>query len=337
MIIIPGGVLSVEDACSGQRYLLAALILGALYSYVNYTSIKVRIMVVLVSAAAAFFANTLRVVIVVYLGYASNMQHPLVSDHMTLGWYLFAGLVIIMLFIDSKVWRYYSAKIGVRNTEKKVGRPLKCKSLIAPALLAVLAVVSGPLIVHVRAPASSGDEAVAGVLQLPAGKRGWQGPMDSTVNWEPAYIGAISAKKDYQIQGGRITLYVAYYTNQHQDSELINVDNKIADTDVWDEEYIQPYTRRFGHFSVLEQRLRGNNEERIVWYWYNIGGWTTTNFYAAKFLQLASYFLGRTEAYMVAVSAAVKTDVPAARRVLEIFIDDMRHPLKNIHLLKEDS
>ena len=103
VIVLPAGSLSIEEACSGLRYLLAALTLGTLYAYLNYKTFRARLVVVLIAAAAAVLANMVRVFIVVYLGYATDMQHPLVHDHLTLGWYLFGGLVVILLFLDARL------------------------------------------------------------------------------------------------------------------------------------------------------------------------------------------------------------------------------------------
>ena len=79
VLILPSGQLTIEEACSGLRYLLSALTLGVLYAFLNYSRLRTRVLVVLVAAGAAILANILRVFIVVYLAYVTRMQHPLVS------------------------------------------------------------------------------------------------------------------------------------------------------------------------------------------------------------------------------------------------------------------
>jgi exosortase A len=76
VLILPSGQLSIEQACSGLRYFLAALTLGVLYAYLNYSRLRTRVLVILVAAGAAILANILRVFIVVYLAYETRMQHP---------------------------------------------------------------------------------------------------------------------------------------------------------------------------------------------------------------------------------------------------------------------
>jgi exosortase A len=119
LIVLPAGRLSIEEACSGLRYLLAALTLGTLYAYLNYKTFRARLIIVLISVGAAVLSNMLRVFIVVYLGYTTDMQHPLVHDHLSLGWYLFGGLVVILLFLDARLHRQHNTmKYGLLLAEK---------------------------------------------------------------------------------------------------------------------------------------------------------------------------------------------------------------------------
>ncbi len=333
MIIVPAGALSVEESCGGQRYLLAALTLGTLYSYLNYTSMLARIVVIMVAAATAIVANIMRVVIVVYLGYATDMQHPMIADHMMLGWYLFGGLIAVLLFIDGALSRRFSfvddgfvAEPAVSHTGCSVG----CPSLPLPVFLLVAAVAAGPVAFYVMTPHQIDATTVS--LGLPVGDEGWKGPLVSSNNWHPVYTGAVTVRRDYQLEDSRVSLYIAYYVHQQQGSELVNMSNKIAEMEDWSEVYAHPRSLKVNGRTVLEQRLRHDKTERIVWYWYNIGGRVTVSRYAGKVLQLAGLVIGRPEAYLVAVSTQIKTDISASRQVLERFVLDMHKPLDAVSL-----
>ena len=67
LIILPTGSLSIEEACSGLRYLLAALTLGVVYAWMNYQDIRARLFVVMIAAITAIISHIIRVFIVVYL------------------------------------------------------------------------------------------------------------------------------------------------------------------------------------------------------------------------------------------------------------------------------
>jgi len=57
--VVPNGRWSVVEACSGVRYLIASLFVGALYAYLNYTSLKRRLLFMLVAIAVPILANWL--------------------------------------------------------------------------------------------------------------------------------------------------------------------------------------------------------------------------------------------------------------------------------------
>jgi len=147
-IILPSGTLSIEEACSGLRYLLAALTLGVLYAWLNYQKTGARILVVIIAAAAAIAGNIIRVFIVIYLAYITEMQHPWVSDHLAFGWWLFGGIIILLLIFDVILSRRTPAETSPGK------RPIP--AVISPAcsnsntsrysvlVLAAVMVVSGP-------------------------------------------------------------------------------------------------------------------------------------------------------------------------------------------------
>lgn len=337
LIVIPAGVFSIEEACSGLRYLLAALTLGTLYAYQNYVSLVARITVVLVAAIAAIAANILRVLIVVYVGYATDMQHPWVSDHLMLGWYLFGGLVAIMLVLDARLYRRTATnKLKTIPSESRAdpGEKSRGKYFIT-ALLGATFLLIGPVVVdykeHQQFESSTGFSVI-----LPEGNKDWQGPVKSTNDWMPIYNGAVSRKMDYEGRSGRVTLYVGYYPQQKQGEELINVKNHISHKNVWPTQYTRARNIALHGFSIKEQLIEyGQVKKRLVWYWYDIGGWVTTNKYEAKVLQLFAMLNNNPEAYIVAVSSEITSDDQQARETLNQFIIDLKDPLKNIQVIKE--
>ncbi|MGD8854487.1 MAG: EpsI family protein, partial [Gammaproteobacteria bacterium] len=277
VIVLPAGSLSIEEACSGLRYLLAALTLGTLYAYLHYQTFRARLMVVLVSAGAAVLTNILRVFIVVYLGYVTEMRHPLVADHLSLGWYLFGGLVIVLLILDTRLHRPQKASDrGVASVENK-NPPLNCGKgrLQYLALVAVGAALisAGPLVVSLLDHHGHRENSVVG-LELPSGRNGWSGPVSLEDDWVPEYRGAITRKQAYQNFGKRVYLYLAYYPVQRQGKELINDLNQISNKRVWRAVYPRGQSGSTGDVQILEQLLEHEDgRKRLVWYWYDVAGW----------------------------------------------------------------
>ncbi len=342
VIVLPAGMLSIEEACSGLRYLLAALTLGTLYAYTQYSGLRARLIVVLVAASSAVLANLLRVFIVVYLGYTSEMQHPLVHDHLFLGWYLFAGLVVILLIFDAYLHRGRPLiEPGKSQARDVATTPVACKKSLGYCFTFVvvggLLVSLAPAVVYqVNHP--SANQVVNPVPELPVKAGGWLRFVAERSDWMPVYHGAVNQKQFYQKDNNEVVFYMGYYPVQNQGEELINDLNYISNKKVWRTIYPRARIRDVGERQVLEQMLEnGAKKQRLVWYWYNIAGKATTNKYEAKVLQVLGLLTDKSWAYVAAVSAQTGDDADATRQVLKDFILSIEKPMKKeISLVTEN-
>lgn len=332
MIVLPAGTLSIEEACSGLRYLLAALTLGTLYAYMNYSGLRARLMVVLVAAGSAVVANMLRVFIVVYLAYTTDMQHTLVQDHLSLGWYLFGGLVAILLFLDARLHRGQPRVEPGGPDNHHEATPMICKrSFLYYCMLVAgisLLVFAAPAVVYQVNHQSAGqvENAVPG---LPLEADGWSSFIAGSDDWMPVYHGAVNQKQFYQKDNNEVALYMGYYPIQSQGEELINDLNHVSNNDVWRTVYPGVRLQSIGNRQVREQLLVNSaKQQRLVWYWYNIAGKVTTNRYEAKVLQVLGLLTGKPWAFVVAVTSETGDDADLTRQVLRNFILSIEKPMK---------
>jgi exosortase A len=319
-LVLPSGQLTIEEACAGLRYLLAAVTLGVLYGYVTYGGPRARVLVVLVAAGAAIVANILRVFIVVYVAYATQMQSSLVSEHQSLGWMLFGGLVMLLLVLDLRLSRS-AATAGTAAAVSESGTT--CRD--SPARRALLFVASLLLIVcaPVLAWWSQQPVSVAGEASpvFPPALQGWSGPSETGDSWMPRYHGAVAALRTYHRDADVVYLYVGYYARQSQGRELINELNRIADPGVWSTSYPAARPVSVDSRPVLEQVIISPaGRPRLVWYWYQVGGRQTINRYIAKALQVLGLVTGRTQASVTAVAVDIVTGEDGARRLLRDFV-----------------
>ncbi|MBT9492894.1 MAG: exosortase A [Paucibacter sp.] len=79
--VIPSGNWSVVEACSGIRYLMASVMVGTLFAYLNYRSLARRWIFVGVAIALPLIANWLRAYIIVMLGHFSDNKIATGADH----------------------------------------------------------------------------------------------------------------------------------------------------------------------------------------------------------------------------------------------------------------
>ena len=323
MIVLPAGRLSIDEACSGLRYLLAALTLGVLYAYLNFRNVWARILVVVIAVVAAVASNIIRVFIVVYLAYSSDMQHPWVSDHLAFGWWLFGGVLIMLMVIDIALSRRKGGRPDIIPAAfaSDAGQTCVHSGLyrVGVLLLAAALVVSGPVVASLLERQAGTAATVR--IELPVGTQGWSGPVATEDSWTPRFHGAVSNKQAYRKQGHTVLLYVGSYSVQRQGSELISDLNSIADPSQWRLKYAHGRPIMNGDQKVLEQRMISTaGQQRLVWYWYRVARMPTTNRYMAKLLQVYGLLIGRPEASLIAVATDIEGDVQDARQQLKDFI-----------------
>ncbi len=90
---IPSGRWSVVEACSGVRYLIASLMVGILYAYLTYRSMRRRLLFIGVSILVPIVANWLRAYMIVMIGHLSGNTLAVGVDHIIYGW-IFFGVVM---------------------------------------------------------------------------------------------------------------------------------------------------------------------------------------------------------------------------------------------------
>jgi exosortase A len=339
MIVLPAGRLSIEEACSGLRYFLAALTLGTLFAYLNYVTFRARLIVVMISAGAGVLANILRVFIVVYLGYTTDMQHSLITDHLMFGWYLFGGIVVVLLVIDTYLHRL---RLHSTNDDANTAVVKPAAYNQAPCnmvkLQFMVIVISGALLVSLG-PAmvfwiNNQPPSVSSPAQFkPFSMTGEWSVIDSEEDgWNPLYRGAIAHKMAFHDKNNRVIhLYLGMYPTQRQGEELISDLNRISDDKIWHIRYQREKVYNFNGQQVLEQLLEKNDgTQRLVWYWYRVAGQNTVNKYKAKALQALGMLKGMRQASIVAIAANLDGEPEDTRRILDQFAKKMDASIESV-------
>jgi EpsI family protein len=224
--VIPSGTWSVVEACSGVRYLIASVMVGALFAYLNYRSTRRRALFLLVALAVPIVANWLRAYMIVMIGHLSSNKLAVGVDHLIYGW-LFFGVVIGLMFLIGARWAEDPAAnepgtASLAATERPRGGP-RLWAMVA----VTLSLLATPLVVlrtldagqdrgtpHLAAPTIPSDGAVA------------DGALPS---WAPAFVNAsASLERSYLLQGRPVGLFIAYYRGQGPDRKLVSSNNMLA-------------------------------------------------------------------------------------------------------------
>jgi exosortase A len=224
--IIPSGAWSVVEACSGVRYLIASFMVGTLFAYLNYSSLKRRLIFCALALLVPVLANWFRAYLIVMLGHLSDNKLAAGVDHLIYGW-LFFGVVILLMFF-----------IGSRWSEPGAGDPeAPAAGMASPASRpAAYWLVAGVAALLVGLPQAAlwrlQHQPLAGppVLALPA--LAGVAADDGAALLKPLFQGpAAEASRTYGSGAEAVTVHVAYYRAQNYGHKLVSSENMLVKSD----------------------------------------------------------------------------------------------------------
>ena len=294
--IIPSGRWSVVEACSGVRYLIASLVVGTLYAYLTYRSTFRRAVFIGIAIIVPLVANWLRAYMIVMIGHLSNNRLAVGVDHIIYGW-VFFGIVMLALFWVAGYWREDLGPVPRREMVFAEPVTISRSSLLIVAV-ATLAISTmwKPLLTVLDGRVSK-DRVVLAPIQ-PTG--GWTPSSQPDSQFKPHYRNpAAETRQAFSKDGVQVGVYIGFYRNQTQDSELVSHHNQIVVTT--DQSW-----RRTGSgvadamlgtnaIRVRVSRLRDARTEGqlVLWHWYWIDGRQTTSDVIAKLYLALSRLTGQ--------------------------------------------
>lgn len=307
---IPSGSWSVVEACSGLRYLIAALVLGTLFAYMNYRSLGRRVVFVLIAAVVPIVANWLRAYGIVMLGHLSSMELATGVDHLVYGW-LFFGAVMLALFWFGMRWREDRPETQVepQRTGHDVGKPASKGPWVTSAL-ACAAITLGAASI----PARLIDRVVPREVQAPlqAALAAWPSKAAGQ-HFVPRFSGERSSlRRLLEVDGDQVQVDLFYYARQTDEAEMINQNNVVVphDHNIWMIAAVQ----RSATPAVIEYQLNSKAGRLLAWQWFAIDGATVTAPSSAKLMTALALLRGHGDHSIAAViSSPIGDDIGQAR------------------------
>lgn len=331
--IIPSGNWSVVQACSGIRYLMASVMVGTLFAFLNYRSYKRRWAFVGVAIVTPLLANWLRAYMIVMLGHLSGNTLAVGVDHLIYGW-VFFGVIMLAMFMIGARWsepdpEHEPAPAGMAVAQSSPARwPV---ALVVTALLLALP----PLLRSQTQRAGAHGEPVLAVPALP----GWAWRAEPISSWRPSFenpAGVLHGRFDPEAGGGAIGVYVGYYRDQHYGRQLVTSVNQLVNGETekaWSQtgggEVLLdmpdgPQAWRTGELrgQALSRVSGGGNEApRLrVWQVYWINGRPFTSDWQAKLYGAWQSLLGRGDDAAVVLVYADKEGAGPGDARLKDFI-----------------
>lgn len=269
----PVGLFEVAEACSGLRFLIAALAISVLFAHLHYRKWWKQFLFVGFMAVLSVLANGVRAFMLVFIGEKSNMQLGFGADHYLYGW-LFFGLVLLAGF-----W------LGARFADPLTAQPAPDKPRqnspatswqLSVPLIAGIGVLALTLSFRASLQVSAAP-IQANQLSLPFAA---SGTVES--NWGIRFNSSQSYLSTQD--KNNIEYYYAQYANKQTQGELISWSNQLFDKQVWQVKQ----RRHSANYALLELRnLIG--EYRTLIYWYQVGERRTASELNTKLYQAVAY------------------------------------------------
>lgn len=326
-IILEVGTFLVEDGCSGVRYLMVALFLGAFYGEMYYPNYRRIVLLVVIAGLLSMVANWIRVFGIIVAGHYTDMETSLVEDHEMFGWVIFVLVTLLPLYFiaDKLEGRSATETESGSDTQTQTTYTGKAGSAAWPtfASLIILAPLAVPWLLAPRI-AATGEQ---WDLALPDLSPEWRGPLTHADFWQPAYL-----NPDFEISGvyvsdglAQVQLHVAGYRTQGDNKELIAYDNRLFNARQWTETKRTTKTVS-GDVSkeltqvnqiTLANRNRDNNQ-LVIWYWYQAGNRMLTSATRTKLIGGALKLTGDNRGALWAIASPCASEEECRKKESEL-------------------
>jgi len=299
VLLIPGGSFLVAEACAGVRFLIASIALGVLISGLLFDRLWKRLAFVALSIVVPIGANVVRAYGIVMIAYISDFEVAVGVDHIVFGFvflsFVMAILIAIAYFMRDPVRPAVgSATASSKRTpfvlDASTLRRMTATMVVGLAIAGMARFYGG----HLATPS---DIDIAG-LRAPQAGNGWTRVETNAGNWWRADYPTADAQDvwQYEKDGQRLSLFIAYYGDEGRGKELISYENKLVLSD--DLDVVESGRLKGWDMSTLPapayRVLQGGSRQRSIWLWYWIDGQLVSDAGRAKLLGLRNKLLGGT-------------------------------------------
>ncbi len=296
-VSLPRGItFEIGRPCSGVDFFTVGLAVAALIGELERASLRRRVALLGAMAIVAIVSNWVRVLLIVGIGYATNLQNPLAtSDHLALGWVVFAAALLLFVWLAGRGRRAGNvpaersdASPANRSDASLAGRSeaaLVGSSEASPAgstgarvrlawglASAIGALLACPALVY--ATSLTAARAAPLGLHLPDGRTPWRISTRAPDGlWNPVFVGKpLERRAVYEDDAGHAVEVVAIgYPAQAQGRQILSEDNSLlGDSGLSIEAQTVATGPAIPHGEVVVADEHGRRS--LIWSFIDIGG-----------------------------------------------------------------
>ncbi len=317
-ISTPTALFRVAEACSGVKFLVAMVALGALIANLCFKSWLKRGAFMAACVIIPVLANGLRAFGTIYIAHHGNVDFAASFDHVFYGW-IFFGLVIALVIAAG--WPFFDkAADDVAVDAAKLQTPVRFPLAAKYAVPALLAIATVPF--AWSAFVMSATSPVPAQIALPE-VPGWQRvDYAPQLAWQPHF-----AKASHELlgryrnaAGQEADLYIAVYDRQSEGRELVGYGQGAVGPDSkwsWIADCPNPAQGRCERISA------DNKSHREVVSFYRVGGTTSGSGSAIKLSTLEARLLGGNQQAVAVLVSAERIDKTQPRAAIDAFVKSL--------------
>ncbi|WP_395344622.1 exosortase A [Ningiella sp. W23] len=320
-IEIPGGKFLVAEACSGVSFLIASIVVGNLYGYMNLNTWRYRILFVVISVLLPILANAVRVYGIIMIAHKTNMEHAVGADHLIYGWFFFAFVLICLLVIGEVVKRFDNKHTSSEAQSNAVDAPkllnprVRFTPLFSILLILVLALYQDSRMQSFTVISSSNAQLTLGFSKLPSspGEAYDEDMGNSLIRWQPVFPDAMTASLNYYESAGRtLQIFSALYSPEK--GEVVSSLNRLYQQERWT--LVEREVLDVDGVSITKELVAGpSGQQKLIYYWYVVNADVLRTAKDVKLIQ-AIQRLGGSNPYSGLV--AVGVDIENTQQIAQM-------------------
>jgi exosortase A len=317
-ISTPTALFRVAEACSGVKFLVAMVALGALIANLCFKSWSRRFAFMVACVVIPVIANGLRAFATIYIAHYGNTDFAASFDHVFYGW-IFFGVVIALVIAAG--WPFFDKAADAV--------PVDAAKLQGPVRFALAGKVAAPLVLAVAAlPFGWSMLATAGASPVPAQIAMPEVPGWTRVDyapkmaWKPHFAKASHELLGrYRNTGGQeADLYIAVYDRQSEGRELVGYGQGAVGPESawsWIAGCPNPATGKCERISADNKVLRE------VLSYYRVGGTTSGSASRVKLATMKARLLGGDQQAVALLVSAERVGKVEPRAAIDAFVKSL--------------
>lgn len=317
-ISTPAALFRVAEACSGVKFLIAMVALGALIANICFSSPIRRMAFMAACIVIPILANGLRAFGTIYIAQHGNVEFAASFDHVVYGW-IFFGIVIALVMAAG--WPFFDRAADARPIDAIRLQNISGRSLTARAALAAAgAIIILPLLWS--SYIANRESPVPDQIALPE-IAGWQRvDYRPAYPWQPRFVEASHTLlgRYRNGRGQEADLYIAVYDRQSEGRELIGFGQGaegLGEDWSWIEACPSPQNAKCERISSRSQY------KREVLSFYRAGGVTSGSSARIKLATAKARLLGGDQQAVAILVSAEQQGKQSPRPAIDAFVKSL--------------